>query len=563
MTDRLSISPGTRPSALAWLPAVAAAALSLALYAVTLRGTYIFDDCAIILEDPRIANPQLWHEYWTDQYFPDAPDNLYRPLTSMSYALQWRLHGDRAWAFHLVNWLLAAAAAAAVAEFARRSVVMALSGVNGGVKPGDASRRGVWAGLVAGLLFAAHPVHVEVVAGIVGRAELLCTLATFAGLCLFLRRPMTGGRAVAIVVCFFIALLSKEQGALYPLLLAILAFVRVPRAALSPRERACNRWLAVGLIWFESAYFFFREHILKFEWNRQWISFAANPLIRSAGADRWLMPLVLMGRYVAVLVAPYKLSLDYGGGVIGPSVRYHEPYFYLGIAAVIGWLVAFVALIKVGACRPGRTGGPPLTIRSTLAGLALFALLGVALTFGMVSNLLALIGTIFGERLAFMPSAFLAVLAGLVVAGIAAGARRWVLACVLALVAMGSVGTVTYARQWNDAAALYKTEVAQQPKSVFLHALVYREYMRAGNWPAARAIGEACRKQVPEWWQSWLMCFEPDIEMGRLKEAHDLIHQAAHVCYNDALIGWSHRVEEKLAEQAKTQPTTQPSQPGQ
>jgi hypothetical protein len=132
---------------------------------------------------------------------------------------------------------------------------------------------------------------------------------------------------------------------------------------------------------------------------------------------------------------------------------------------------------------------------------------------------------------------------------------------VLVLVALGSVRTVTYARQWNDASTFYKTELAQQPKSVFLHALVYEEYKRAGNWPAARAVGEHCRRQVPEWWQSWLMCFEPDIEMGRLKEAHDLIHQAAHVCYNDGLIGWSEKVDWLLARQAATRPSRPATKP--
>jgi hypothetical protein len=550
--------------ALAWAPAVAAAGLSLALYAVTLRGTYIFDDRPIILEDPRIADPRLWHTYLTEQYFPDAPDNLYRPLVSLSYAIQWRLSGNRAWPFHLVNWLLAAAAAAAVAEFTRRSVATALS--NAAVDdlgPRDAGRRGIWAGLVAGLLFAAHPVHVEVVAGIVGRAELACTLATFAGLCLFLRRPLTGGRAISIALCFLGALLSKEQGMLFPLLLALLALFRAPRRAVSQRERGCNRWLAISLLWLESAYMFFREHILKFEWNRQWISWAVNPLMRSAGADRWLMPLVLMGRYVAVLVAPYELSLDYGGGVIGYSVRYHEPYFYLGLAAVLGWLATFVALIRAGTRPLDVAGRSRLSIGGRLARPAAFAMLGLALTFGMVSNLTALIGTIFGERLAFIPSAFLTILAGYMVASISSRVRkRVIVALVLAMVVLGSVRTVTYARQWNDSASLYRDGLARQPKSVLLHALVYEQYKEAGDWEAARLVGEHCRRQIPEWWESWLMCFEPDLHLGRLREAHDLVRQAAKVCYNDALIGWSRLVDTKLAEEAATRPASPASQPG-
>ena len=121
---------------------------------------------------------------------------------------------------------------------------------------------------------------------------------------------------------------------------------------------------------------------------------------------------------------------------------------------------------------------------------------------------------------------------------------------------------MTYARQWNDASNFYKAALAEQPKSVFLHALVYEEYKRAGNWPAARAVGEQCRREIPEWWESWLMCIEPDIEMGRLKEAHDLIRQAFHVCYNDGLIGWSRNSGHEAGRAGETRPGPPASKPG-
>ena len=350
---------------------------------------------------------------------------------------------------------------------------------------------------------------------------------------------------------------------LFPLLLALLALCRTPRAPVTTEERVRNRWLMLSLIWIATAYFLFREHILKFEWNRQWISWAANPMVRSTGADRWLMPLVLMGRYAAVLVAPLNLSLDYGGDVIGSAVRYREPYFYLGIVAVAGWLVAFVALIRAGAFRPGRPGDLRVTIGSKLASPAAFVLLGLALTFGLVSNLTALIGTIFGERLAYMPSAFLSILAGLFVGAIISSARRrrWIAAGVLALVIAGSIRTVTYARQWNDATTLYRTTLAHQPKSFFLHALVYEDDKRLGDWQAAQAVAEDCRQQVPQWWQSWMICIEVAIHFDRLTEAQDLVRQAMHVCYNDGLIFLWDEIKERQAEKAETQPTqTQPAQ---
>ena len=97
-----------------------------------------------------------WEKFWTQAYYPTSQDRLYRPLTSMSYAIEWRIFGDRPWVFHLINVLLYAANCAAVAELARRLGGLAI-------------------GYFAGLLFAVHPVHVEAVAYIVGRAELLST----------------------------------------------------------------------------------------------------------------------------------------------------------------------------------------------------------------------------------------------------------------------------------------------------------------------------------------------------------------------------------------------------
>src|SRR5205085_11471735 len=106
----------------------------------------------------------------------------------MSFAVQHWLHGDRPWAFHAVNWVLHAAVRAGVAELARR-----LSGVK--------------AAYVAGLLFAAHPVHVEAVANVVGRSELMCAAGTLGALVILARRPLTGPRALAVWGCFVVALL--------------------------------------------------------------------------------------------------------------------------------------------------------------------------------------------------------------------------------------------------------------------------------------------------------------------------------------------------------------------
>ena len=155
-----------------WAPAALGALVASALYAITLGGTYIYDDVYIVGQDPRVRQPGLWGQFWTHDWFNGGLDNLYRPLVSQSFGIQMWLHGDRRWAFHLVNILLHAGASALVAELARR-----LAG---------------WrVGLFAGLLFACHPIHSEAVAGIVGRAELACAVGVLGALVLFLKQPMT------------------------------------------------------------------------------------------------------------------------------------------------------------------------------------------------------------------------------------------------------------------------------------------------------------------------------------------------------------------------------------
>src|SRR5688572_6616148 len=344
-------------------PALAAAGLALALYAVTLGGTYVYDDLFIARDDPRLRDPAHWGAYWTRDYFLGGVDRLYRPLVSMSYALQWQVHGDRPWAFHGVNWLLHAAVSAGVAELARR-----LSG-----------RRVAYA---AGLLFAAHPVHVEAVANIVGRAELMCALGTVGALVLMARRPMTYARAAAVAGCYVLAVLSKEQGMLLPLLLLALGLVIYRRPARMPPDAPID----APALQPQPVSPRERKALLLLAWT-------VNPLIRSEGIDRWLVPLALLGRYAGLLVAPWKLAMDYGGLVIPPAARADDPYLYLGAAALAAWGVLLVVSLR------------------KRAWATVFCLLAVGVTYGMVANVITLIGTVFAERLMYLPSAFFVVLA--------------------------------------------------------------------------------------------------------------------------------------------------------
>jgi hypothetical protein len=500
-------------------PAVASAAVALLVFSVTLGGTFVYDDFDVFALDARLRDLSKWRLYWTESY-NGGVDNLYRPLVSMTYAVQWAVHGDtRAWPFHLVNWLLHAGATALVAELARRVI---------------GSGRAAYA---AGLLFAVHPLHVEAVANIVGRAELMSAMGVLGALVLFLHRPLTPARALAILACALVAVLSKEQGLLVPLLLLTLAIATRYRPA-DRAERSATPILVLALCWALAGYVVFRESILKFGWDRSFLDWTINPLVRAQGADRVLVPIAIVGRYACLLVAPLRLSPDYGGEVIGSVARWEDPFLWFGLVAIVAWV--------------GLLGIAWIYRNGALA----FALVSLALTVGLVSNLVLLIGTNFAERLMYLPSAFFLLVAAI---GATRLLRRRAFVGILAvLVTVGAVQSFGYARRWNDRLGFYQWASEQQPKSIRLRMLVTAELMTQGRLDEAAEAVERAREILPEYDEIWIQSAEVAEKRGRFDEAERFLQTAMRI---RASVKADARLQRVGARRAATQPaSSSPSQ---
>src|SRR5204862_5035407 len=165
-----------------WLLA-AVALVALACYANSLRGALLFDDVNAIVDNRLVRaldlrgiflTPSWWGEPGRASYVP-----AYRPVTTLSFALNHALGGLGPLGYHAVNVLLHAAVCVLL------SVVL-----------GEVMRRPRLAGTAA-LLFAAHPVHTEAVASVVGGAEGLAALGGLGAGWLVLRaRGAVRGRSV-------------------------------------------------------------------------------------------------------------------------------------------------------------------------------------------------------------------------------------------------------------------------------------------------------------------------------------------------------------------------------
>lgn len=190
-------------------------------FASALRNGFVSDDQILIearIPDYRAHFPfpeAFTQSFWKGSSF-DLPrpgeekKDYYRPLTTLSYALDVRIWGERAFGYHLTNALLHAACSALLVLYLGTLGFGALLAAAGG------------------LVFACHPVHASSVAWIAGRTDLLAALFLFAALFAFARhraattrgfRPT--GAFVVSLVAYLAALLSKEIAiVLLPLLLA-------------------------------------------------------------------------------------------------------------------------------------------------------------------------------------------------------------------------------------------------------------------------------------------------------------------------------------------------------
>jgi protein O-mannosyl-transferase len=147
------------------------------------------DDVAIVVWNPLVQSLNgVWRAFGAP-YWPASLGGLvYRPLPIATYALDWQFHSP-AW-FHAVNLLWHAGAAVAVTTLSRRWV-------------------SAIAALAAGLIFAVHPVHVEAVASVIGRAELMAAVGVCLAVYAAVVRDSIGWSAAFLVL----GLLSNENAA--------------------------------------------------------------------------------------------------------------------------------------------------------------------------------------------------------------------------------------------------------------------------------------------------------------------------------------------------------------
>lgn len=165
-----------------------------------------FDDVHYVLENPAVRRGLTWEGIgWA---FTTGHAANWHPLTWVSHMVDCSLYGMNPGGHHLTNLLLHVSNTLLLLVF--------LSSATGAF----------WRSALVACLFGLHPLHVESVAWISERKDVLCTfffLLMLIGYRRYAGRP-TFGRYTAVLILFVLGLLSKPMIVTAPFVLLLLDY---------------------------------------------------------------------------------------------------------------------------------------------------------------------------------------------------------------------------------------------------------------------------------------------------------------------------------------------------
>jgi protein O-mannosyl-transferase len=462
------------------------AACALVVYAGALWNRFAGDDLYIVVLDPLVHHASgLWRAFGSSYWAGNLNTTVYRPLAVATFALDWLIDGA-VW-FHLVNLLWHAAAAVMVAVLARRWA-------------GDS------AGWIAGLLFAVHPVHVEAVANIVGRNELMAALFTLLAVYAALERDSVWWTAAAMAA----GILSKENAAVAP---ALIVWAWVVRLRPAPPRRRLARYL-VSWVLVAAAYAALRWVV--FRAYGAGIVAVAPVFIGQSPSTIRLTAVAALADVARLLLFPLHLQADYSPQERTAVTGLVDVRLLLGVLAVAVW----VALLVV-ALRRGRR-------------VAAFGLGWVALAYAPVANLLFPIGVLLAERTLYLPSAGLAIAVGGALARLD-GRRLALVATALGL--LGGMRTALRVPVWRDTLTMTVALADDAPRSYKTYDYVGWQFLWAHQPRSAleafRRAGELFERDH----RVYLAAADAAFTLHQPALADSMLARADHIC-PDCLVSY-------------------------
>ncbi len=452
------------------------ALLAVVGYLPTLQAEFVWDDIIFTEAEPVREFSGLWHIWFAPKAL--SAEAHYWPITYSSFWLEHKFWGFEPAGYHATNIVLHLLNSLLLLLLLRRFALP-----------------GAW---LAAAIFAVHPVHVEPVAWVMGRKDLLATLFTLTAFLVWLRFVETAcaGRPrwrlwVCALLLYVAALFSKSVAITLPAAFLLWHWWRQGRVYRHDVLRLLP-FLLVGLIYAvaDTAYYTSREPL----------SLGYSP------PERLLIACRALVFYVTKLVWPTELAVIY-------------PIWDVGVVDPLGWLcvAGVVAVPAVLWCLRARLGRGPLAavlfFIVTLSPVLCFVDYGF-MQFSLVA-----------DRYQYLASASMIALFAFGVDRFCGGLRGIRLRVVRGGLAM--LLLVMVALTWRQASVYHDTI------SLFSHVLALNPEARGARANLAAGLMEAQRyeevlamsRTVKPWPEMYAMAGDALNMLGRPEEAEEILRE--------------------------------------
>lgn len=258
----MAISPhqteGARPEPIYAYPLLCLLLLGTTLiYFPGIHGPFLLDDFGTIINNPPVHLNHFTFEALANAAVSSDAGPLRRPLAMATFAIDHLISGLTPAGYKVTNIAIHLAITLLLFLVSRQLLQRQVALKHAGrVSSGHPLPSASWGALLIASLWALHPLNVSTVLYVVQRMTQMAMLFTMLGIWVYLRYRarlladswpcdmLKGGLGVAL--CFLAAILSKENGALLPLLLLITEAVFFRFAVPAGREN--TRWVLVAML---------------------------------------------------------------------------------------------------------------------------------------------------------------------------------------------------------------------------------------------------------------------------------------------------------------------------
>jgi hypothetical protein len=459
------------------------ALVAVIMYANTMQNLPVFDDGWVIFDNPLIKHLDHVGAIFHQSYGFAAPAEqrgLYRPVTTLSYAVNWAIGGLDVVGYHVGNIALHVLCCL---------LVLDLGTLLGRASLGD--RPAAPSALLSALLFAIHPVHVEAVTAMVGRDEVLAASGALGCLYLTCTRRRASWRYPVALAALAAGVLSKENAAVAPLLFVLIALALPVAADLETRpslsspegRHALGRAsaLAAGMAGVVGLCVLLRPTAAAIPIGALWFRDLPGRVVFNTMTR-------VLAEYLRLLVFPAPLGVDM---YYANKIPFTPSYTLTCLADTLVWLA--VLAIGIGSWRR--------------APLIAVGILWIFLALLPVLNIIR-VGVLMAERLLYLPSVGFCILTGACVAVLLERLRPQSTQRGLAMGVVAGAGVLLAAKtwtrnaDWHDPYTLWQAEVRRDPRDPVANNFLAVEDMTRGELDSAGAHLVAALTAAPLYWSA-------------------------------------------------------------